>query len=88
MPIVSVFFGVVVRMFYQEHEPPHFHAEYQGQRATFDFSGRVMAGSICSRTARRLIRQWALRHAAELTRNWTKLKAGLPLDRIAPLERE
>lgn len=39
MPIVSVFFGIVIRMFYQEHEPPHFHAEHQGQRGTFDFEG-------------------------------------------------
>ena len=30
VPIISVFFGIVVRMFYQEHEPAHFHAEYQG----------------------------------------------------------
>jgi hypothetical protein len=86
VPIVSVIYGVDVSMFYQEHEPPHYHAEYQGQRAVFDFRGRVLAGRIRSRTARRLIRQWAIRHGDDLARNWAKLKAGLPLDRIAPLE--
>jgi hypothetical protein len=34
VPIISVFFGIVVRMFYKEHEPAHFHAEYQGQRGS------------------------------------------------------
>jgi hypothetical protein len=31
MPIISTFFGIVIRMFYKEHEPPHFHAEHQGR---------------------------------------------------------
>jgi uncharacterized protein DUF4160 len=43
MPAISIFFGIVIKMFYNEHEPPHFHAEYQGQRATFDLSGRMRA---------------------------------------------
>lgn len=86
MPIISAFFGIVVRMFYQEHEPPHFHAEYQGQQAKFDFAGEMIVGSIGSRTARRLIREWAVQHGAELAGNWEKMKAGEPLDRIAPLE--
>ncbi|MFQ5674633.1 MAG: DUF4160 domain-containing protein [bacterium] len=32
MPAISMFFGIVVRMFFREHGPPHFHAEYQGQK--------------------------------------------------------
>ena len=51
MPIVSTFFGIVIRMFYREHGVPHFHAEYQGQQATFTFDGELLAGSITSRTA-------------------------------------
>ena len=39
MPVISFFFGVVIRMFYREHGVPHFHAEYQGQQATFTFDG-------------------------------------------------
>jgi Domain of unknown function (DUF4160) len=86
VPIIAVFFGIVVRMFYKEHEPAHFHAEYQGQHAKFDFSGKLLVGSIQSRTARRLIRQWAVSHRAALETNWTNMKAGKPLDRIPPLE--
>lgn len=73
-------------MFYREHGIPHFHAEYQGQLASFTFDGELLAGSIHSRTALRLIREWALVHAGELKANWHKAKAGEPLDRIAPLD--
>ena len=55
MPIISLFFGIVIRMFYREHEPVHFHAEYQGQHAKFDMDGEMLAGNIQSRTALRLI---------------------------------
>jgi len=33
MPVISTFFGIVIRILYQEHRPPHFHAAYQGQQA-------------------------------------------------------
>jgi hypothetical protein len=54
VPIISVFFGIVIRMFYKEHEPPHFHAEHQGQDAKFDFAGHLMVGEMRSSTARRM----------------------------------
>lgn len=79
-------FGIVIRMFYKEHEPAHFHAEHQGQQAKFDFGGNVVAGQIQSGTAVRLIREWAVLHRAELEANWAKVKAGRSLDRIPPLE--
>ena len=86
MPIISAFFGIVIRMFYREHEPAHFHAEYQGQQAKFDFSGKMIAGDMKSKTARRLIKQWASAHRAELEGNWGKMKKGRTLEKIAPLE--
>jgi len=45
-------------MFFDDHEPPHFHVEYQGQAATFDFAGKLLAENALRR-ARRLIREWA-----------------------------
>ena len=71
MPIISVFFGIIVRMYYKEHEPGHFHAEHQGQHGTFDFSGEMTVGNIRSGTALRLKEQ---------------MRTGRPLNRIAPLE--
>lgn len=37
MPEISRFFGIIIRMFFDEHDPPHFHAEYQGSKGVFDF---------------------------------------------------
>jgi hypothetical protein len=86
VPVISVFFGIVIRMFYREHGVGHFHAEYQGQQATFTFDGETLAGAIRSRTALRLIKEWAMAHQPELEANWTRVQAGEPLERIAPLE--
>lgn len=86
MPVISFFFGIVIRMFYQEHGVAHFHAEYQGQQATFTFDGNVLAGAIRSRTALRLIREWAMAHRQELEANWERMRGGRPLERIAPLD--
>ena len=86
MPIISTFFGIIVRMFFGDHEPPHFHVEYQGQLATFDFSGKLLAGELGSARARRLVREWARLHEHELRTNWKKVKALQPLRQIAPLE--
>ncbi|MCL5291627.1 MAG: DUF4160 domain-containing protein [Actinobacteria bacterium] len=86
MPVISVFFGIVIRMFYREHGDVHFHAEYQGQQATFTVDGEILAGAIQSRTALRLIKEWATVHRVELEANWERVKAGVPLERIAPLD--
>lgn len=85
MPIISAFYGVVIRMFYEEHEPAHFHAEHGGQNAKIDFAGTITAGHIRSRKARERIRQWADLHRDQLEANWAKMKAGHSLERIEPL---
>lgn len=86
MPVVSTFFGLIIRMFFDDHNPPHFHVEHQGQMATFDFSGKLLSGEIRSVRARRLVREWARLHEHELRANWKRLKALQPLQQIAPLE--
>ena len=48
MPVISTFFGIMIRMFFGDHPPPHFHAEYQGEKATFAFNGDLLAGNISS----------------------------------------
>ena len=73
-------------MFFADHPPPHFHAEYQGEKATFAFDGELLAGNISSRRARRLIREWALLHQFELMLNWKNIERGQPLAKIEPLD--
>jgi hypothetical protein len=86
VPIISAFFGIIIRMYFDDHAPPHFHAEYHGQSAMVGFDGRIIEGEIRSATARRLIRQWAQQHPIELRINWKRAKALQPLENIAPLE--
>lgn len=86
MPYVSMFFGIIIRMFHNEHNPPHFHAEYQGQKGIFDFEGSLVKGRVNSTTACRLIKEWAKLHQQELNDNWDKASHGLQIDKIAPLD--
>jgi hypothetical protein len=86
MLIISTFFGIIIRMYFGDHNPPHFHVEFQGEKATFTFDGRLRSGNISSGTARKLVRDWARRHRLELMINWKNIEEGRPLNRIKPLE--
>ncbi|MBI5417831.1 DUF4160 domain-containing protein [Candidatus Poribacteria bacterium] len=85
MPIITQFFGIIIRMYYDEHNPPHFHAEYQGMKALFDFSGNIIRGSLNSRTAIKLIREWIDLHSEELERDWELARNGKEIEPIKPL---
>ncbi|PZN69791.1 MAG: transcriptional regulator [Candidatus Methylumidiphilus alinenensis] len=85
MPYVSMFFGIIIRMFHNEHNPPHFHAEYQGQRGLFDLNGNMIKGNMKSNTAKKLIKEWAMLHREELLNNWKNATQGEDIDKIEPL---
>ena len=86
MPEISRFFGIIIRMFFDDHNPPHIHAEYQGRKAVFDFVGNVMRGDLGSRTATKLVREWIDMHVNELRSDWELAQAGRELKKIDPLE--
>jgi hypothetical protein len=86
MPEISRFFGIIIRMFFDEHNPPHIHAEYQGQKAVLDLGGNVTRGDLGSRTATRLVREWIDLHVDELRADWESAQAGRDVKKIAPLE--
>jgi hypothetical protein len=50
VPVISIFFGIVIRMYFREHEPKHFHAEHQAQEGKFDFDGNKSLGTSHRRT--------------------------------------
>ena len=86
MPIISAFFGIVIRMFYREHEPPHFHAFYAGSKAQLRIEPiGVLRGDLPPRPLA-LIVEWASMHRAELLANWDRLRREEPPVRIPPLE--
>ena len=86
MPIISRFFGIVVRMFYDEHNPPHIHVEFQNEKAVLDFMGNIMRGDLKSRTALRLIREWIDLHRTELLEDWNLAQVGNEIKSIDPLD--
>jgi len=86
MPEISRFFGMVIRMFFDEHNPPHIHAEYQDGKAVFDLNGNVARGGLGSRTATKLVREWIDLHVNELREDWELAQAGKEIKKIAPLD--
>nr|VFK20373.1 MAG: protein of unknown function (DUF4160) [Candidatus Kentron sp. LPFa]VFK34677.1 MAG: protein of unknown function (DUF4160) [Candidatus Kentron sp. LPFa] len=85
MPEISRFFGIIIRMFYDEHNPPHLHAEYAGGKAIFDFQGNTIKGDLKSRTATKLVREWIDMHISELGDDWKLAGRNQQLNRIEPL---
>lgn len=66
--------------------PPNLPLERVGARAAHQKPRPVLAGAIRSRTALRLVEEWASLHGADLEANWRRVQAGEPLEKIAPLE--
>ncbi|ACF44616.1 DUF4160 domain-containing protein [Pelodictyon phaeoclathratiforme] len=86
MPEISRFFGIIIRMFHQEHNPPHFHAEFQGKKAVFDFQGNILRGDLGSKTAVKLVREWVDLRVAELETDWRLAMTGQEIKKIEPLD--
>ncbi len=85
MPRISEFFGIVIRMFYNDHRPPHFHAEYGEHEALYEIETiEVLRGEL-PRRAHALVVEWITLHRAELMENWGRAREGLPLRSIEPL---
>jgi Domain of unknown function (DUF4160) len=83
MPVISYFFGIYIRMYNDDHNPPHFHVDYQWQQAQFAIeTGELLAGKLPSKAVK-LVREWAKDHQQELRENWELAVALKPSQRIA-----
>ena len=86
MPEIARFFGLTIRMYYNDHDPPHFHASYAGREGRLRIAPiGVMDGDLPARPLALAV-EWATLHQAELLENWRRLQADEPPARIAPLE--
>ncbi len=82
MPVISYFFGIYIRMYQDDHNPPHFHIEYQGYQALMAIeTGEILAGKLPSKAVK-LVREWANEHQEELLINWQRAIDLKPLQRI------
>jgi hypothetical protein len=85
MPEISRFLGIVIRMYYRDHAPPHFHAEYGENEVTVEIEGGVVEGRF-PRRALSAVLDWYELHRDELASNWDLARSEQPLNRIDPLE--
>ncbi|MFN8497565.1 MAG: DUF4160 domain-containing protein [Anaerolineae bacterium] len=86
MPEVSRFFGIIVRMYADEHNPPHFHAIYGGYEAEVGIDPVAFLRGTLPNRARSMVVEWAALHQRELLRNWERLRQDQLPERIEPLE--
>ena len=86
MPTISRFFGIVIRMYYDEHGPPHLHAYYGDDNAAVSIDSlKVLKGRL-PRRALAMVLEWASEHRAELRANWEAAEGHKHLHKIDPLD--
>ena len=82
MPTISTFFGILIRMYHNDHAPPHFHASYQGFEALIRIDdGSVLQGAL-PKKALRLVQDWTAQHQVALRINWQRGEDLLPMETI------
>jgi len=85
MPQISYFLGVIIRMFYRDHNPPHFHAVYGDFEALIDIQKNVVIGGYLPPRVVGLVIEWTVLHQKELLDNWERAKKQEKLLNIDPL---
>ena len=85
MPEISRFLGIVIRMFYRDHAPPHFHAVYGEHEILVYLESGLVEGQFPAR-ALSLVLEWYRLHSAELSEDWRLASERKPLKAIRPLE--
>ena len=86
MPTISIFYGMVIQMYWQDHNPPHFHVRYGGDQAVIEIqTGLVTRGQLPSR-ALALVREWIALHRNELSEDWNLCQTKQTPKPIEPLK--
>ncbi len=81
-PIISYFFGIYIRMYHDDHPPPHIHVEYQGNVAIVCIlTGDILKGKLPQK-AIKLVKEWVLEHKIELEDDWVLAQNLEPLEKI------
>lgn len=86
MPEISRFFGISIRMYFDDHNPPHFHAIYADAEAEFGIAPLTVLRGRFPRRALGMVLEWAAMHQQELLDNWERLHRDEPPEMIDPLD--
>ena len=84
MPEICRFYGIIIFMNYNDHEPPHFHARYEDQEVIVEIQTGTVKGQM-TRRALRMVFEWSEIHFEELVDNWRLSRERKPLKEIMPL---
>jgi hypothetical protein len=85
VPIISRFFGILIYMFWREHNPPHFHAKYGDDEVVVEIESGKVSGSM-SKRALMMVQAWREEHKEELMNDWKLAEQKKALFPIKPLE--
>jgi len=85
LPEICRFLGIVITMYFNDHNPPHFHARYQDHRAIIAIESLELRDGTLPPRVLGLVMEWARLHQAELLANWTMLAEEGMFERIPPL---
>jgi len=86
MPSISVFYGIIIRMFFDDHAPPHFHAEYGEYCAIISIESlEIISGNLPNRSLA-LVLEWAASHRNDLREDWDLCRKKQQPKKILPLE--
>jgi hypothetical protein len=85
MPEISRFLGIVIYMYFNEHNPPHFHAEYNEHKASIAIQSLGLIEGKLPAKVMSLVVEWAREHQDELLENWHSIKETGQYHKIDPL---
>jgi hypothetical protein len=86
MPELSRFYGIIIRMYYDDHAPPHFHAAYGGHDLEVTINPISIRSGTGPMRVRSLVLEWAALHQQELLDAWNACSNGTPPHTIEPLD--
>ena len=84
MPQISFFLGIIIKMYYRDHNPPHFHADYAEHKALIDIQKLELWSGYLPPRVLGLVIEWAAIHQNELMENWEKAVKQESLIHIKP----
>ncbi len=85
MPEVCRFLGIIISILYDDHRPPHFHAEYGEYKISVDLNTGVIAGRFPPR-ALRAVSEWYELNKEGLLEDWALAEEHKTLKKLPPLE--
>lgn len=74
MPEITRFYGIIIKLFFGDHPPPHFHAVYGEYNALFNIETLEMIEGDLPPRAMKMVIEWAEQQQNELLLMWNNQK--------------